>query len=109
MVTSSETPWFLLWETMTGREEGRAGLTGVLGPMDQSQGNSLPACPFCLRPACPRAPGGPLHGHLQPGPTNGMTRPGVPGSPPSGPGTPAPSIHSVSFPKSQATARNKLN
>ena len=29
MATSSETPWFLLWETMTGREEGRAGLTGV--------------------------------------------------------------------------------
>ena len=29
MATSSETLRFLLWETMTGREEGRAGLTGV--------------------------------------------------------------------------------
>ena len=29
MVTSSETLWFLLWETMTGREEGRTGLMGV--------------------------------------------------------------------------------
>ena len=29
MATSSENSWFLLWETMTGREEGRAGLMGV--------------------------------------------------------------------------------